>query len=120
MLGAKPRPRLVQQGTRGSNVKQGLDPQEAQLKAGSWPGRGADWGVDEERGIAVVGQDGESASIEVATEHGAYPEYYRLLAEAIRGAAPNPVPPAEALAVMRLLDAGRESHARRAELALVL
>lgn len=120
MLGAMPRPRVVLQGTRGSYVKQGLDPQEAMLKAGSWPGTGADWGVDEERGIAVVGQDGESTSIEIATEHGAYPEYYRLVAEAIRGAAPNPVPPVEALAVMRLLDAGRESHARRAELALVL
>jgi predicted dehydrogenase len=117
MLGALPRPRIVLQGTRGSYVKQGLDPQEAMLKAGADP-RGPEWGADGDCGIAVVEQDGSMATIEVATEAGAYPEYYRQVALAIRGAGANPVPPMEAVAVMRLLDAGRDSHARRAEVVL--
>jgi predicted dehydrogenase len=119
MLGALPRPRLVLQGTRGSYTKQGLDPQEAALKAGVYPGGAdADWGVDAERGVAALEEDGVLRTIAVPTENGAYPAYYRQVAAAIRGTAPNPVPPEEALAVMRLLDAGRESHARRMEIVL--
>jgi predicted dehydrogenase len=115
MLGAIPRPRVILQGTNGTYVKQGLDPQEAMLKAGAQPGDAAAWGVDAEKGVAVVEQDGEPRRIGIATENGAYPAYYRQVADAIAGGAPNPVPPEEALAVMRLLDAGRESDARRAE-----
>jgi predicted dehydrogenase len=122
MLGALPRPRLILQGTRGSYVKQGLDPQEASLKAGLVPaGEDADWGVDADCGIAAIGLDtgGAAKTIEVPTENGAYQLYYREVAAAIRGRAPNPVPPDEAIAVMRLLDAGRASSAQRRELALI-
>jgi len=120
MLGAIARPRLVLQGMRGSYVKQGLDPQEAALKAGRLPAPGDDaaWGIDEEDGVAMLGQDGEPRRIAVPTENGAYPAYYRQVAEAIRGRAANPVPLDEAIAVMRLLDAGRESSLRRCEVAL--
>jgi predicted dehydrogenase len=117
MLGALPRPRIVLQGTRGSYMKQALDPQEAMLKAGGQPGS-AEWGVDTDCGLAVVEDGGELRTIAIPTEPGAYQEYYRQVADAIRGAGTNPVPPEEAVAVMRLLDAGRESHARRAEVAL--
>lgn len=121
MLGAIARPRLILQGTRGSYAKQGLDPQEAGLKAGLAPvGPDSQWGVDPECGIAVVDADGKGAteSIAVPTENGAYQLYYRQVAAAIRGRAPNPVPPEEAVAVMRLLGAGRESSAQRRELLL--
>jgi predicted dehydrogenase len=118
MLGALPRPRLVLQGTRGSYVKQGLDPQEASLKAGMRPGDDAAWGADAECGIAAIEQDGVLRTREIPTENGAYPEYYRLVVQAIRGQGPNPVPPEEAIAVMRLLDAGRESSQGRCELVL--
>jgi predicted dehydrogenase len=118
MLGALARPRLLLQGTRGSYVKQGLDPQEASLKAGELPGSGAAWGRDAECGIAAVERDGALQTIAVPTENGAYPAYYRLVAEAIWGRGPNPVPPEEAIAVMRLLDAGRESSSRRCEVLL--
>jgi predicted dehydrogenase len=121
MLGALPRPRLVLQGTRGSYVKQGLDPQEAALKAGLVPSqKDADWGIDAESGVAVIDVDGSGAvqTIAVLTENGAYQVYYREVAQAIRGAAPNPVPLDEAIAVMRLLEAGRASSVQRRELAL--
>lgn len=120
MLGALPRPRLLLQGTRGTYLKQGLDPQEAALKAGLLPEPADDaaWGIDAEDGIAMLGQEDEARRIAVPTENGAYPAYYRQLAEAIRGRAANPVPPEEAIAVMRLLDAGRASSERRCEVAL--
>ncbi len=120
MLGALPRPRLILQGTRGTYLKQGLDPQEAALKAGLLPGPAGDaaWGIDTEAGIAMVEQDGEARSIAIPTGNGAYPAYYRQVADAIRGRAANPVPPEDAVAVMRLVDAGRESSLRRCEVAL--
>jgi predicted dehydrogenase len=120
MLGALPRPRLVLQGMRGSYVKQGLDPQEAALKAGRVPQKDAEWGIDAESGVAVIDVDGSGAgqTMVVRTENGAYQVYYREVAQAIRGAAPNPVPVDEAIAVMRLLEAGRASSAQRRELAL--
>jgi predicted dehydrogenase len=120
MLGALPRPRLVLQGTRGTYRKQGLDPQEAALKAGRLPAPADDaaWGIDAEAGVAVVEQDFEPRQIVVPTENGAYPAYYRQVAAAILGRAANPVPPEDAIAVMRLLDAGRESSLRRCEVAL--
>jgi predicted dehydrogenase len=119
MLGAVPRPRLVLQGTRGSYVKQGLDPQEASLKAGQLPGfDAAAWGIDAEPGLMAVERDGAMQETWIATANGAYPEYYRLVRDAIHGLAPNPVPPAQAIAVMRLLEAGRRSHAERREIML--
>jgi predicted dehydrogenase len=119
MLAAIPRPRLALQGLRGSYVKQGLDPQEAQLKAGALPdGPDADWGVDAERGLAVAEHDGQLRTFDIATENGAYPLYYRQVRDAILGLGPNPVTPAQALLVMRLLDAGRLSARQRREVAL--
>jgi predicted dehydrogenase len=119
MLGALPRPRLALQGMRGSYLKQGLDPQEASLKAGLLPGAdAADWGVDAEPGLLAVERDGAMRETALTTENGAYPAYYRQVADAILGRAPNPVPPIDAITVMRLLEAGRLSHARRAEVAL--
>ena len=41
---------------------------------------------------------------------------YAAVCAALRGLAPNPVPPREALAVMQLLDLGRRSAAERREL----
>jgi predicted dehydrogenase len=119
MLGALPRPRLVLQGTRGSYTKQGLDPQEAALKAGVYAG-GSDaaWGIDAECGVAAVEEDGVLRTIAVPTENGVYPAYYRQVRDAIVGRAANPVTPEEAITIMRLLDAGRESSAQRMEIAL--
>jgi len=119
MLTALPRPRLALYGTRGSYVKQSLDPQEANLKEGALPtGEDAAWGMDPERGSAAVEREGALEIIDVATENGAYPAYYRQVRDAILGRAPNPVPPGQAIMVMRLLEAGRLSDAQRREVEL--
>jgi predicted dehydrogenase len=118
MLAALARPRLTLQGTRGSYAKQSLDPQEAMLKEGRLPGESATWGIDNEAGVAVVERDGRMDTIDVPTENGAYPEYYRQVRDAILGAGANPVPPEQAIRVMRLLDAGRRSSAERRQVAV--
>ena len=115
MLGAIARPRLTLQGTRGSYAKQSLDPQEAMLKEGRLPGEPAAWGIDNEAGVAVIERDGRMETIDLRTENGAYPEYYRQVRDAILGAGANPVPPEQAIRVMRLLEAGRQSSAERSE-----
>jgi len=51
-------------------------------------------------------------------EAGDYPAYYAALAATIRGGGANPVPAAEAIAVMTLLELGLQSAAARRELAV--
>ena len=119
MLAAASAPRFTLHGTRGSFVKQGLDAQEDALKAGvrpAWPA-GADWGVDPGRAAIVTRQaDGAAAETPVMLERGAHQAYFAAVAAAIRGEAPNPVPPEQALAVMALIELGVASADKRREL----
>jgi predicted dehydrogenase len=66
--------------------------------------------------VVVGGSTGKREA--VAGSHGDYTAYYAAVARAIRDGAPNPVPPAEAVAVMEVLEAGLLSAERRAEVAL--
>lgn len=119
MLTAAPRPRVALYGTHGSYVKQHLDPQEAMLKTGRLPGPdAAAWGVDPEQGMLSLEENGTVKTTPIATENGAYQAYYRQVRDAILDGAPNPVPPADAIAVMQLLEAGRRSHEERREIEL--
>lgn len=119
MLTAAPRPRVALYGTRGSYVKQHLDTQEATLKTGRLPGsNAAAWGIDEEQGVLSLEENGVVQATSLATENGAYQEYYRQVRDAVLGRAPNPIPLADAVAVMQLLEAGRRSHAERREIEL--
>lgn len=100
-------------GTHGSFVKQGLDSQEDALKAGRTPGDPM-WGHDARPGtLTTVDRERTSTRI-VAGEPGDYRRYYEGVRDAIRGAAPNPVPASDALAVMKLIELGAESsHTHR-------
>lgn len=106
-LAADHRLRFTVHGTRGSWVKYGVDPQEAATVSGAAPG-GEDWGVDGQPGLFTSG-DPHTPPVPVANVQGDYRLFWRALAAAIRGEGPNPVPPAEALAVMEVLDAGLRS-----------
>ncbi|WP_374568369.1 oxidoreductase [Ideonella sp.] len=118
--------RFVLHGTHGGYRKWGLDTQEDRLKAGQLPDPAADpdrdddWGADPQRGALALWRTGAPGdALEdrlLPTLNGRYPAYYRAICAALRGQAPNPVPPREALAVMRLLDLGRRSAAERREL----
>lgn len=102
---AAPRPRFSIHGTGGSFVKCGLDPQEAQLKAGVCPGDPG-YGVDVEHGTLVRG-DGSRAS--VPTERGNYLAFYESIASAMFDGAPVPVDPADARTGLALIDLARRA-----------
>jgi len=108
-LAAHAAPRYILHGTRGSYVKHGVDPQEDALRAGGRPGS-ADWGTDplpgELKTVAIENWVREST---VPNRRGNYVDYYAAVRDAILGIGPNPVPPAEAVALMELLDLGTRS-----------
>lgn len=107
-LAAAPGPRFVVHGTRGSWVKHGLDAQEDALKAGerpAWP-PAPGWGHDTGTSTLTLAQGDLLADAPLALQPGRYGAFYAGVRDAIRGVAPNPVPPEQAVAVMALLEAG--------------
>jgi predicted dehydrogenase len=92
-------------------VKHGVDPQEDALRAGGRPGND-DWGVDplpgELKAMAIENWVREST---VPNRRGNYVDYYAAVRDAVLGIAPNPVPPEQAVALMKLLDLGAQSAA---------
>ena len=105
--------RFAVHGTGGSWIKRGLDSQEAATLSGARPG--GDWGLDP---VAGVFTDAEGRAGPVPNERGDYRLFWQALAAAIRGEGPNPVPAAEALSVMEVLDAGLRSAAEGCEVKL--
>jgi scyllo-inositol 2-dehydrogenase (NADP+) len=92
-------------GSGGSFVKHGLDPQEAQLKAGMDP-REPGFGVAERSGTLTL-PDG---SIEqVPTERGRYLDFYEAVVAAIDEGARAPVNPADARDGLLLIDLARRA-----------
>ena len=92
-------PRFRVLGSEGAYVVQGLDPQEAQLAAGTTP---ADPGFGRDDRVGRLGTD---ASFEtVPTLRGRYAEFYARLALALREGAPVPVAPRDALAGLRIIE----------------
>jgi predicted dehydrogenase len=98
--------RFAVHGTGGSYIKHGMDPQEDQSKAGILPAD-AHWGIDDRPGILTrMRPDGTRDEIPVPNTCGDYAAFYKGVRAAISGRGPNPVPPADALAVMQIIDAG--------------
>lgn len=105
MLAAGGVPRFLAQGTAASWLKLGADHQEDALKAGVRPG-GSDWGQDPDPGW-LIAADGERQAL--PTPAGDHRRYYLALVEALAGRAANPVPPAQACALMALLETAQRS-----------
>ena len=104
-LMATPRPRFAIHGTRGSFVKHGLDPQEAQLKAGVDP-RSPEYGIDPQDGT-LARSDGTSERM--PTKRGNYLAFYDGVAAAILDGAPVPVAPQDARDGLMLIDLARRA-----------
>lgn len=115
MLAAGSVARFVVHGTKGSALKHRPDPQEAQLLAGMRPGD-AGWGVDEDD---LQVHDGNGVH-QRAAPRGDQAQYYASLRDAMLGTGDNPVPPAQALAVMAVLEAASASAAQGRTLAPAL
>lgn len=107
-LTAAPGPRFEVHGRLGTYVKYGLDAQEDHLRAGI-PIQSEGWGVNADGVLTPVSGNDPLPAQSHPTERGRWPAFYEGVAAAIRGTAPLPVPPEEALNVMRLLDLARES-----------
>lgn len=103
-----PGPRLRVTGTTGTYIIDGIDGQEALLKAGKSPaGLGDRWGVEPEHTWGRL-YHGET-SAPVPTERGRWDQFYPAFALAVRGDATVPVEPADSLRAMTVLDAARRS-----------
>jgi scyllo-inositol 2-dehydrogenase (NADP+) len=105
-------PRFRVLGDRGTLVSYGLDQQETQLRAGLSP-RDDAFGV---RDTAVAGgaswHDGSGAVTPIALERGRWTAYYPAVRDAIRDGSPPPVTIDDAIGVLDLLEAARDSAAR--------
>src|SRR5260370_581720 len=73
------------------------------------------WGRDPGSGTLVRAKDGGVETRQVPSIPGNYLAYYQAIRDAITLGAPNPVPPEEGLAVIKVLEAGIRSAAARAE-----
>jgi len=109
-----PRPHFRVLGTKGSYVKQGLDPQEALLRAGK-PVGGKDWGVEreEEWGTLVQFDASRTTQKRVPTLRGDYRKFYENVRDVLLGKAKPVVTLEEALRVMYALELSIESSAQR-------
>ena len=99
-----PGPRFRVLGLGAAYLKEGLDPQEAALRAGGRPGD-PDWGRDELDGRLVAG----NAVATVPTERGACEAFYAALVAAVRDGAPPPVSAEDGVRVVEILEAARRS-----------
>jgi scyllo-inositol 2-dehydrogenase (NADP+) len=108
-------PRFAVHGTAGGFTKFGMDTQEESLKRGEVPGSPG-WGHDPRSGTLVTAKDGRVETRQVPIIPGNYLAYYEAIRDAITLGAPNPVPPEEGLAVIKVLEAGIQSASARAEL----
>jgi predicted dehydrogenase len=110
MLCAQQGPRFRVLGSIGGFTKNGVDPQEPYMAAGGSPLDPA-YGQEAPEWAGHLGRDGHLDRL--PTERGAYPEFYRILADKIldggtASARPLPVDPEDAVAVLKIMEKARE------------
>ena len=106
---AAPGPRFRVSGTTGTYIVDGLDCQEALLKAGRTPASlGERWGMEPEHTWGRLYR-GNNTGAPVRSERGRWDTYYPSFAAAVRGEGPVPVDPEDAVRTMTVLDAARHS-----------
>ena len=105
MVRARPGPRFVVHGLNGSYVKFGKDPQEKDLQSGKAL-NATDWGREDPAhwGSLLLAQADGIDERRQPTLAGAYPSFYRGIAEAIRNGTAPPVDPASVVPVIRILE----------------
>lgn len=120
-LAARPGARFTLHGTAASYTVDGLDGQEAALKAGADSAQICSpetWGRDDRHARLWTANNDITSTTPMCLPPGAYPQYYAAVAQAIRGQGELPVTARQALAVQQLLDAGRQSARERREVPL--
>lgn len=104
-------PRFELHGEKGSFLKYGQDPQEAQFKQGMRPGD-TGWGEDQpdQYGELATELSGLAVQGEIETLPGRYQAFYQGLAEAILEGSSVPVKPEDARDTIRIIEYAIESH----------
>ncbi len=97
-----PNNRFRVEGTLGSYVKYGLDPQEAQLKSGLTP-RDCKYGIEDVAEYGRYYRDDNSSCL-IETERGCYQNFYQQIVRAIALKEENPVNPNGALATIKMIE----------------
>jgi predicted dehydrogenase len=96
-------------GTDGSYVSRGSDVQAAAVMSGQRPVLvGPSWGYEDESRWGILSTS--EGATPVPSEQGAYQDYYSQFAAALRGEAEFPVPAADVIATLDVLDAARASE----------
>jgi scyllo-inositol 2-dehydrogenase (NADP+) len=118
MIAAANAPRFHANGTHGSFVKYGLDPQESALKEGARPPRlgfPGDWLAEPESawGTLTIAPDPseptELQQTKLPTLHGDYRLFYANVRDAIHGTDPLAIPAEDAFRTIKLLELALQS-----------
>ncbi|CAN5865270.1 Gfo/Idh/MocA family oxidoreductase [soil metagenome] len=114
-MAGQPGPRMSVFGSRAAYMKHGLDVQEEQLKAGL---RAGDAGYGEEPESRWGSLVGPGINEVVRTAAGTYELFYAGVARAVREGAAPPVPVADVVAGLEVIEAAYLSHEDRRVVAL--
>jgi len=114
ILAAAPRPRFVLLGTRGSFVKQTVDPQEGNLRRGFIP-TDTPWGAEHEEnwGILTVPSGDAFTQRRIPSAACDFRDFYANVRDALLGRVAPAVTPEYAMDVMRMLELARQSSEQR-------
>jgi scyllo-inositol 2-dehydrogenase (NADP+) len=118
-MAAAPGPKFVVHGDRGSFMKQGMDVQENQLKAGMRPGD-AGFGVEpteQAASVTVMHKDIAETTV-LPSLPGNYLAYYAGIRNALESGGPAPVSAEDARDSMRILELACRSHREGARISL--
>ena len=115
-IAAQTGPRLRVLGSKAAYTKQHADVQEAALRAGR-SASDAELGEDIEEQWGLLGAGAETRAIR--TEKGNYRRFYELTVPWLRDGAPPPVSPDDAVAVLDVIEAARQSSAEGRVIELV-
>ena len=106
------RPHFRIRGTKASFIKQGLDPQEALLRAGV-PMGGPSWGLEKPEEWGTLTPTSGGAARKVESARGDYRKFYENVRDVMLGKARPLVTLEDALRMMRALELSEESSAQR-------
>jgi scyllo-inositol 2-dehydrogenase (NADP+) len=104
-------------GTLASYRKSGLDPQEAQLRAGMSP-TDRRFGVEPRTQWGRLTVGATTSATRVEPQRGTWSSFYRQMRAAIETDAPLPVKVSEACKVLQIIEAARRSAAERCAVTL--
>jgi predicted dehydrogenase len=114
MLVREQGPRYMIQGTKGSFIKFGEDPQEARLRAGDLP-VGEDWGREDEEsyGLLHTEVNGNIIRKKVPSKKGNFGIFYKNVYNSIVNHTPVLERPEDGYNTIRLVELARESSSRK-------